>query len=101
MRDLGIEGVPGEAGNGGRRCPSEKAPPAPDLVERRFVSESQDQLWLVDLTGVLEAERHSRKIIGYLNLATLVVAIERDHDNRRQSDAARTPTQEATILVNA
>src|SRR5947207_2852115 len=51
--------------------------------------------------GMLEAERQFRKIIGYRDLATLVVAIERDHDNRRQSDAARTPTQEATILVNA
>jgi len=51
--------------------------------------------------GMLEAERQFRKIIGYRDLATLVVAIERDHDRRRRSDAARTPTKEATILVNA
>ena len=51
--------------------------------------------------GMLEAERQFRKIIGYRDLATLVVAIERDHDRRRQSDAARTATKEATILVNA
>jgi hypothetical protein len=30
--------------------------------------------------GMLEAERQSRKIIGYRDLATLVIAIERDHD---------------------
>jgi putative transposase len=51
--------------------------------------------------GMLEAERQFRKIIGYRDLATLVVAIERDHDRRRQTDAAGTPTKEATILVNA
>ena len=51
--------------------------------------------------GMLEAERQFRKIIGYRDLATLVIAIERDHDNRRQSDAARTPIKEANILVNA
>ena len=51
--------------------------------------------------GMLEAEKQFRKIIGYRDLATLVIAIERDHDSRRHSDAARTPTKEATILVNA
>jgi putative transposase len=40
--------------------------------------------------GMLEAERQFRKIIGYRDLATLVVAIERDHDRRRAHvDAAR------------
>jgi putative transposase len=51
--------------------------------------------------GMLEAERQFRKIIGYRDLATLVIAIERDHDRRRHPDAARTPTTEAAILVNA
>jgi putative transposase len=51
--------------------------------------------------GMLEAERQFRKIIGYRDLATLVVAIEHDHDRRRHADATRTPTKEATILVNA
>jgi len=50
--------------------------------------------------GMLEAERQFRKIIGYRDLATLVVAIERDHD-RRHADTARTPTKEASILVTA
>lgn len=52
--------------------------------------------------GMLEAERQFRKIIGYRDLATLVVAIERDHDHRRHtSDAARTPTKEAAIVLTA
>jgi transposase-like protein len=51
--------------------------------------------------GMLEAERQFRKIIGYRDLATLVVAIEREHDHRRHTDAARTPSKETTILVNA
>jgi len=50
---------------------------------------------------MLEAERQFREIIGYRDLATLVIAIERDHDSRPHADAARTPTKEATILVNA
>jgi putative transposase len=50
--------------------------------------------------GMLEAERQFRKIIGYRELATLVVAIERDHDRRRQPiDAARTATKEAAIVA--
>ena len=51
--------------------------------------------------GMLEAERQFRKIIGYRDLATLVVAIECDHDSRRHSDAARTPTKEAAIVLTA
>ena len=51
--------------------------------------------------GMLEAERQFRKIIGYRDLATLVVAIERDHDRRYYPDAARTPTKEAAIVLTA
>ena len=47
--------------------------------------------------GMLEAQRQFRRVIGYRDLATLAVAIERD--------LARTtipsPTQEATILITA
>jgi putative transposase len=50
--------------------------------------------------GMLEAERQFRKIIGYRDLATLVVAIERKHE-RDHHAAAHTSTKEATILVNA
>jgi transposase-like protein len=51
--------------------------------------------------GMLEAERQFRKTIGYRDLATLVVAIERDHDRRYYPDAARTPTKEAAIVLTA
>jgi putative transposase len=51
--------------------------------------------------GMLEAERQFRRIIGYRNLATLVVAIERDHEHRRHADAARTATKEAAIVLSA
>jgi len=50
--------------------------------------------------GMLEAERQFRRIIGYRDLATLVVAIERDHDRRRPADA-HTTTKEASMLVTA
>jgi putative transposase len=52
--------------------------------------------------GMLEAEKQFRKIIGYRDLATLVVAIERDHGaHRHPVDAAHTPTKEATIVLTA
>jgi putative transposase len=51
--------------------------------------------------GMLEAEKQFRKIIGYRDLATLVVAIERDHNHRRHPDAAPTPTKEAAIVLSA
>jgi transposase-like protein len=51
--------------------------------------------------GLLEAERQFRKIIGYRDLATLAIAIERDHDRRHHSDAARTPIKEAAIVLTA
>ena len=48
--------------------------------------------------GMLEAERQFRKIIGYRDLATLVVALERDHDHRR---SAHTANKEAAIVLTA
>jgi len=49
--------------------------------------------------GMLEAERQFRKIIGYRDLATLVIAIERDHHQRRHTDTAPTTTNEAAIVA--
>src|SRR5207237_10907193 len=49
--------------------------------------------------GMLEAERQFRKIIGYRNLATLVIAIERDHDHRRHTETAHTAIKEAAIVA--
>src|SRR5204862_7845694 len=51
--------------------------------------------------GMLEAERQFRRIIGYADLATLVIAIERDNDHRRHSDATPTPSKEAAIVLSA
>jgi transposase-like protein len=49
--------------------------------------------------GMLEAEKQFRRIIGYRNLATLVVAIERDLTARRHNDTAHTTTKEAAIVA--
>jgi putative transposase len=49
--------------------------------------------------GMLEAEKQFRKIVGYRDLATLIVAIERDNDQRRHPDAARNPSKEAAIVA--
>ena len=49
--------------------------------------------------GMLEAEKQFRKIIGYRDLATLVTAIEREHDPHRHAAAAHTPTKEETIVA--
>jgi len=48
--------------------------------------------------GMLEAERQFRRIIGYRDLATLVVAIERDADHRRTT---HTTTNQETAIVAA
>ncbi len=44
--------------------------------------------------GMLQAERQFRKIIGYSDLAGLVTRIDRERDERNQ-------TQEAATLVSA
>ena len=49
--------------------------------------------------GMLEAERQFRRIIGYRDLATLVVAIERELAPHRPFDADHTPTKEAAIVT--
>jgi putative transposase len=49
--------------------------------------------------GMLEAERQFRRIIGYRDLTTLVVAIERDLIARRHTDTAHTATKEAAIVA--
>jgi putative transposase len=67
---------------------------------KRWSSGEMSLRWTA--AGMLEAERQFRKIIGYRDLATLVFAIERDHDARRHAvDATPAPSKEATILVNA
>ena len=48
--------------------------------------------------GMLVAEQQFRRIIGYRDLATLLIAIERDHHRRH---TAHIPTKEAAIVVVA
>jgi putative transposase len=49
--------------------------------------------------GMLEAEKQFRKIIGYRDLATLVVAIERDNDRRSHAELAHPATKEPAIVA--
>jgi len=75
MRELGIEGVSRRGKKRKTTVPDAKAPPAPDLVERRFEAERPNQLWLADLTYVPTHEGYlflavvmdmfSRKIVGW------------------------------------
>jgi hypothetical protein len=48
--------------------------------------------------GMLEADQQFRKIIGYRDLATLVVAIDNERD---RTTPTSTPTQEDAIVVHA
>ena len=48
--------------------------------------------------GMLEAERQFRRVIGYRDLARLVVAIEHVVSGRAQPDPAHTPTEQATVV---
>jgi putative transposase len=75
MRHQGIKGIPGQGRNRRTTIPDAKQPPAPDLVERRFVAERPDALWLADITYVPTLEgwlflgvvmdMYSRKIVGW------------------------------------
>ena len=64
---------------------------------KRWSSGEMALRWTV--AGMLEAERQFRRIIGYRDLATLVVAIERDLTARRHTDTAHTPRKEAAIVA--
>ena len=75
MRELEIQGVSRRGKNPRTTVPAEKAPPAPDLVERRFVAERPNALWLADITYVetrqgylflaVVMDMFSRKIVGW------------------------------------
>jgi hypothetical protein len=55
--------------------------------------------------AALDCRRHARsrtgvsEIIGYRDLATLVIAIERERDRRRHARAAPAPTEEDAIVL--
>ena len=108
MRDLGIEGVSRRGKKRRTTVPDPKAPPAPDLGERRFVAEAPDQLWLADLTYVPTLEGYlflavvmdmcSREIVGWsmrddLKAELVVDALAmRSRAGGRRSGSSTTPT---------
>jgi putative transposase len=75
MRQLGIQGVSRRGKKPRTTTPDQKRPPAPDLVERRFVADRPNALWLADITYVPTLEGYlflgividmwSRKIVGW------------------------------------
>ena len=75
MRELELQGVSRRGKKPRTTVADEKAPPAPDLVERRFVADRPTALWLADITYVPTLEGYlflgvvmdmfSRKIVGW------------------------------------
>src|SRR5918994_3658280 len=75
MRELGIQGVSRRGKKPRTTVADEKQPPAPDLVERRFVADRPKALWLADITYVPTLEGYlflgvvmdmfSRKVVGW------------------------------------
>ena len=81
--------------------PEVKAPPAVAAQGRKRRlgrRNGADRRTRWTAAGMLEAERQFRKIIGYRDLATLVIAIERDLDRRRAPQAT---SKEAAIVLTA
>jgi putative transposase len=75
MRELGIQGVSRRGKKPRTTVSDEKAPPAPDLVERDFTAERPNALWLADITYVptlqgylflgVVMDMFSRKVVGW------------------------------------
>lgn len=75
MRELELQGVSRRGKKRRTTVADEKAPPAPDLVERRFEADAPNRLWLADITYVptlegylflgLVMDMFSRKIVGW------------------------------------
>lgn len=75
MRELAIQGVSRRGKRPRTTVVDQKAPPAPDLVERKFTAERPNALWLADITYVPTLEGYlflgvvmdlfSRKIVGW------------------------------------
>jgi putative transposase len=75
MRQRGLKGIPGQGRRRRTTIADAKAPPAPDLVERRFAADAPNRLWLADITYVptlegwlflgVAMDMYSRKIVGW------------------------------------
>ena len=81
MREAGLAGVSVARG----RAPRVVTPrrPAPDLVERRFVAEAPDRLWVADITYVPTAA-------GFLYLAVVLDVFSRRVVGWSMADHLRT-----------
>ena len=75
MRELELQGVSRRGKKPRTTVADEKAPPVPDLVERKFEADAPNRLWLADITYVPTREGYlflgvvmdmfSRKIVGW------------------------------------
>lgn len=70
MRAMGIEGVSRRGKRRRTTIPDPAAPPAPDLVNRRFQADGPDQLWVADITYIPTHE-------GWLFLSAVVDVFSR------------------------
>jgi transposase InsO family protein len=68
VRQLEFEGVSRRGKRRRTTTPDPAAPPAPDLVKRRFPAERPDQLWLADITYLPTYE-------GWLFLTTQLAGV--------------------------
>jgi putative transposase len=75
MRELDLQGVSRRGKRPRTTVPDAKAPPAPDLVERKFNADEPNRLWVADITYVPTLEgwlflgvvmdMYSRRIVGW------------------------------------
>ena len=89
MRELEIHGVSRRRSRVRTTTPDPKAPPAPDLVKRRFTATRPDETWVADITYIPTHE-------GWLFLACVM-----DLDSRRIVGWSMRANLEADIVVDA
>lgn len=89
MRELGLEGVSRRRGRTRTTVQAEAAKAAPDLLERRFVAERPDQVWVADITYIPTHQ-------GWLFLAAVV-----DVCSRRCVGWSMRPDLKSDLVVDA
>lgn len=100
MRADGLQGVSRRKGPR-TTTPSERARPAPDLVERDFTAEAPNQLWVADITYIptgggflylsVVLDAFSRRVVGWsmaahLRTELVLAALEMALSQRRAKD---------------
>jgi hypothetical protein len=84
MRLAGIQGIHRRRAGKRRQRASSAMAPAPDLVQRRFVADVPERLWVADITYLLSWE-------GFLYLAVVVDACSRRVVGWAMADRRRLP----------